>query len=369
MKKRILLSMLLLILALPGIGAAASLNISGSLTADLAVGLEEPNYTQAASELELNFDHQVGDTAFHVGIRGSYTDDFSIKLDEAYVDYYAEQFDFRLGKQRLSWGTALQINPTDVINPMNIEDPLGDKQALHAAAIDYYLGHNSKLSAVWVPIFKPALAEIPHPLMPGQIITPDEVEPKLKNSEIAVRASFLGMNGWDFSASYFRGWEDFPTPTMGSGMPPEISASFRRMQMFGLDVATTIGDMGLWAEGAYFLPKDADGYYQFIAGGDYGFQSGLVLVGQYYNRSGDNPANNIIFAAEYPFGLMHSMKLGVMYSLDSNDYMLSPEATFSLADSTSVVAGLQYFSGSPSDLGILTAGQNKRVYAKLTIGF
>jgi hypothetical protein len=357
---------MLLLFAFSAAAMAAPIDISGSLSAGLAVGLEESYYLNPGSELELNLDHQLGDSAFHVGIRGNYNDGFKIELDEAYLDYYAEQFEIRLGKQRLSWGTALQINPTDVINPVNIEDPLGDKQALYAAAVDYYLGYNTKLSAVWVPIFKPALEKIPHPLVPGQVITPEKVEPKLENSELGVRASFMGVNGWDFSASYFRGWEDFPTVKFG---PTGPQASFRKTQMFGLDVATTVGDMGFWAEGAYFLPKDADSYYQLVVGGDYGFQNGLVLIGQYYHRSGDGSVNNVILAAEYPFGLMHSAKLGAMYSLDSNEYMISPEVAFSLADSTSLVAGVQYFSSSPNDLGMPAMGQNRSMYAKLKIGF
>ncbi len=365
MKKKFILSTLLL-LVLSGMAVAAPINISGSLTAGLTVGLEEPYYVNAGGELELNMDHFVGDAAFHVGIKGNYSDGFHVELDEAYLDYYAEQFDIRFGKQRLSWGTALQINPTDVINPINMEDPMGDKQALYAAVIDYYLGYNTKLSVVWVPIFKPAFDEIPHPLVPGQVITPEKVEPKLENSELGVRASFMGINGWDFSASYFRGWEDFPTVKFG---PTGPQASFRKTQMFGLDVATTMGDMGLWAEGAYFLPEDADGYYQFVVGGDYGFRNGLVLIGQYYHRSGDKTANNVILAAEYPFGLMHSARLGAMYSLDSNEYMLSPEVTFSLADSTSFIVGVQYFSSSPSDLGMPAIGQNKSIYAQVKVGF
>lgn len=368
MKKRILMSVLLL-LSLSGMAVAAPVNITGSVTTDLSVGLKDPYPLGAGGELELTLDHFVGDAAFHVGIQGSYHDGFQIDLDEAYVDYYADQFDVRVGKQRLSWGTALQINPTDVINPVNIQDPLGGKQALYAAATDFYLGQNTRLSVVWVPIFKPALAQIPNPLMPGHVIVPEKVEPKLGNSELGLRASFMGINGWDFSASYFRGWEDFPTPKVVPDAPPQITASYQRVQMFGLDVATTMGDVGLWGEGAYFLPEDTDPYYQFIIGGDYGFSNGLVLIGQYYHRSGDQSANNVIIAAEYPFGLMHSARLGAMYSLDSNEYMLSPEVTFSLADSTSLSLGIQYFSSSPSDLGMPAMGQSNNVYGKLKVGF
>lgn len=369
MKNRIFVSVLLLFFALSGAVAAAPIDISGSLTTDFAVGLEDPYHLHAGGELELNLDHFIGDAAFHVGIRGSYNGGFQIELDEAYLDYYADQFDVRAGKQRVSWGTALQINPTDVINPVNIEDPMGDKQALWAAAVDFYLGQSTKFSAVWVPIFKPALEQIPHPLIPGQVIVPEKVDPKLGNSELGLRASLMGINGWDFSASYFRGWEDFPTPSIVPGVPPQITASYQKVQMFGLDVATTMGDLGLWGEGAYFVPEKADGYYQFIVGGDYGFSNGLVLIGQYYRRSGDLSANNIILAAEYPFGLMHSARVGAMYSLDSKAYMVSPEVAFSLADSTSLSLGVQYFSSSPSDLGMPAMGQSNNVYAKLKIGF
>src|SRR5690554_6386634 len=90
---------------------------------------------------------------------------------------------------------------------------------------------------------------------------------------------------------------------------------------------------------------------------------------QYYHRSSERSANSTDFAAEYPFGLMHSARLGAMYSLESNEYMLSPEVTFSLADSTSFSVGAQYFSSSPTDLGMPAMGQNKSIDAKLQIGF
>lgn len=49
--------------------------------------------------------------------------------------------------------------------------------------------------------------------------------------------------------------------------------------------------------------------------------------------------------------------------------MLSPEVTFSLADSASFILGVQYFGSSPSDLGMPAIGQNKSAYAKLKVGF
>ncbi len=368
--KKVCLGVLLL-LVLTGMAAAAPLDISGSVTTDMVVGLEEPYYLSPGSELELKFDHFVGSAAFHVGAKGYYNDGFQVELDEAYLDYYAQQFDLRVGKQRFSWGTALQINPTDILNPVDVQNPMADKQAVYAVAADYYIGQSTKLTAVWIPVFKPAFDEIPHPLMPGTVITPKEVEPRLENSELGLRASFFGLNGWDLSLSYFRGWEDFPTPCIEPGQPPQIKALFQKVQMFGFDTATTIGDMGLWAEGAYFLPEpqDAKGYYQFILGGDYGFQNGLVLIGQYYHHSAGEGTNNIILAAEYPFGLLHSARLGAMYNLDSNEYMLSPEIALSLADSTLLSLGVQYFSGSPGDLGMPALGQNNNAYAALKVGF
>ncbi len=368
MKKSIFLGLLLL-LVLPGIAVSAPIHIFGSLTTDLTMRLDESHYMSSGGELKFNLDHQIGDAAFFLGINGKSNESFKLELDEVYLDYHADKFDLRLGKQRLSWGTALQINPTDVINPVNMEDPLGEKLALYAVAIDYYLGYNTKINLVWVLIFKPAFREVPHPSMPEQLIILDEVEPVLENSELGVRVSLMGINGWDFSASYFRGREDFPTPSIEPGMPPQVNASFQKTQMLGLDLATTIGDAGLWGEGAYFLPEDGQGYYQFVLGGDYGFQNGLVLIGQYYHVSGKNSNNNLIFAAEYPFGLMHSAKLGAIYSLDSNEYLLSPEVTFSLADFAWLIVGAQYFSNSPRYLGMPGYGQNGNMYAKVRIGF
>src|SRR5690606_22431616 len=130
--------------------------------------LEDPYELKGQAELYLNLDSFFGDSAMHVGVMAGSAfptnDDANvIDLDEAYVDYYGTDFDLRFGKQRIVWGTAMQMNPTDVINPPSPQDPLGDKQAILAAELDYYFGNYYKLTGVWVPFFQPAVNQINPP--------------------------------------------------------------------------------------------------------------------------------------------------------------------------------------------------------------
>ncbi|MEO0206913.1 MAG: hypothetical protein ABIL22_09610, partial [candidate division WOR-3 bacterium] len=50
---------------------------------------------------------------------------FEIDIREAYIDilkFPLENIDLRIGRQRIAWGTADKINPTDNLNPLDLED-------------------------------------------------------------------------------------------------------------------------------------------------------------------------------------------------------------------------------------------------------
>jgi hypothetical protein len=49
----------------------------------------------------------------------------NLDLREAYVDLYGflfDNLDLRIGRQRIAWGTADKLNPTDNLNPDDLED-------------------------------------------------------------------------------------------------------------------------------------------------------------------------------------------------------------------------------------------------------
>ncbi|MDQ7054066.1 MAG: hypothetical protein Q9P14_14720 [candidate division KSB1 bacterium] len=64
---------------------------------------------------------------------------------EAYIDVYGfvlDNFDLRIGKQRLNWGTADRLNPTDNLNPDDFSDLVNFAEKVPTWAVkgSYYVG-------------------------------------------------------------------------------------------------------------------------------------------------------------------------------------------------------------------------------------
>lgn len=342
--------------------------ISGEFTNTLQAEASAPYHVRGQQELELSLEHFLGDAALYVGIQGSHywpqqgTDNhWSLGVDEAYVDYYGKYLDLRVGKQRINWGTAMQVNPTSVLNPMNVNDPLGPKLPVYAVNLDYYLGHTWKLTGVYLPFFRPAVEQIPgNPLI--EVTKPPTT---FENGEFAIKLAAMGLAGTDFSLSYFRGKEDLPSLFMELNQLPK--AQYRDVQIIGADLATTIGDVGLWAEGTYNLPASGDAYYQGVLGGDYGFANGLIIMGQYLHQSKDKQSTNLLLlGANHSLGL-YEWHVGVAYDLKAHSLMFNPEVSYSLADSTQLIFGARYFS-SEDPVGMLPKGQN-HIYVHTKISF
>jgi hypothetical protein len=74
-------------------------------------------------------------------------------------DLLLEGLDLRIGQQLVQWGVGDQFNPTNTLNPNDIYDPLlfGQQVANLMARVDYTFKGRFTLSAVLVPIFKPAV--------------------------------------------------------------------------------------------------------------------------------------------------------------------------------------------------------------------
>jgi hypothetical protein len=245
-----------------------------------------------------------------------YLQRFHLESDAAYVALtdLAPGLDIKVGRQIVVWGTADKFNPTNNINPDDLEDrPLFTEPiANQMVVVDYapLKRDRDKLyfQGVYVPLFFPALlppsaaaglkdpyAESPFvnateinkltylqddflvknpkllPLVYGHVEMP---EAKFTNGQFAFKlGSRLGEV--DLSASYYYGRHDIPlavdarttmTAPLNQEPPPDNGYYFRsdvrliypKMQVIGLDFATQIpflGNMGLWGEGALIIPE------------------------------------------------------------------------------------------------------------------
>lgn len=75
------------------------------------------------------------------------------------TDLLVKGLDVRIGQQLVQWGVGDQFNPTNTLNPEDLEDPLlfGTQQGNLMFKVDYTLLNAVTFSGVLIPIFKPAL--------------------------------------------------------------------------------------------------------------------------------------------------------------------------------------------------------------------
>ena len=174
---------------------------------------------------------------------------FHVESDAAYVAIIdaLPGLDFKLGRQVVVWGSADKFNPTNNINPDDLEDrPLFTEPIANQMVVVDYAPWGDRLwaQAVYVPLFYPALlppsaaagltdpdAPVPYvdeedqnaiTYLQGYIDRNPNFEPvvtsrvkspqaHLRNGQAAVKlGSRLGEV--DLSASYYYGFHDIPVP-------------------------------------------------------------------------------------------------------------------------------------------------------------
>ena len=257
---------------------------------------------------------------------------WGMEFREAYVDIYGfltDNLDVRIGRQRIAWGTADRLNPTDNLNPDDLEDlfNFGAHFGSNAIQANYYLGDYT-LTGVFIPVFHPAVLpygdwaqafvpqfEVPPGFSMGKV-TNRIILPEHKLSQSSSFAFKLAGNWFntDWSISYYNGRDDLPLVTRQEvqmySNPPVFSVDmemqYPRMQVIGADLAGSLGSVGVWAEGALFLPEkmylttitpsiqpyppviieksvalDDQPYFKWVVGGDYTFKSGWYVNVQF----------------------------------------------------------------------------------------
>ena len=243
---------------------------------------------------------------------------FHVESDAAYVaiNDLLPKLDVKIGRQTVVWGTADKFNPTNNINPDDLEDrPLFTEPiANQMVVVDYApLGDKLWFQGVYVPLFYPGLlppsaadalkdpqTEVPFALEEDQtkigelqalldispMLVPEVVDnvktprPRFSNGQSAVKMG-TSLGGVDLSVSYYNGRHDIPSPVLADSstkdfaagsvtaeccFESEITLVYPRMQVVGFDFTTQLpflGNMGLWGEGALFLPQEQELHIEF----------------------------------------------------------------------------------------------------------
>jgi hypothetical protein len=262
--------------------------ITGHVTAGADVVGQPEGDHGADVELRVRaFAERVHDFGSHFRVRlGGYVDglvadrgqpglttDATVRPQELYLEVHGERADLRLGYSRIVWGRLDELQPTDVINPLDLTRFFFEGRAearLPVALIRgrLFLPRSTTLELVAVPDFRssrfdqldeptapfnlyqdiaPALA--PDPSVPP--LVPDRREPGVRWNNVQGGARLQTTAGRiDLGVSAYRGFEPLGMLQLETAGTVE---TFPRFTMIGGDFETVRGAWGIRGEVAAFV--------------------------------------------------------------------------------------------------------------------
>ena len=223
------------------------------------------------------------DAEVHAGI---------IRAREAAAQMHFGRLDLYAGYGRVVWGRLDELQPTDVINPLDVSRFFfeGRSEARLAVALvraRYFFTDDVSIESVYVPLFRRGrfdqLEEASSPfnivVQPADFVSclaigcptlplpvrHNDPSKSLSNGQGGVR--FNATTGrTDWSVSAYRGFEPFGLYEIGAGapvggpFPPAVLVeSFPRFTMFGADFETVSGQWAVRGEAAAFVEDTFQG--------------------------------------------------------------------------------------------------------------
>lgn len=179
--------------------------------------------------------------------------------DTLYLDNIFARISFRrllltIGKQQVSLGTGYFSNPTDIFNTKDVLDPTYEQPGHNGIRADILLRNRINLSLLYAPV-------------------EDTWRRSGKLAQLKV-----GMGHFDISMLFnqlYQRMVDYGT----------FQVSLQRRRLYGLDLVGEISGIGVWGEGAFHQKEDGEESYEIIAGGDYTFENGFYVLGEFHHNS------------------------------------------------------------------------------------
>lgn len=206
--------------------------------------------------------------------RGGSTGAASLEAREAWIEFAGARGDVRLGAGRLTWGRLDEVQPTDVINPIDVATFLLEGRSEARLPVVFararaFAGEALRAEAIVVPVFRRGrfdrldadsspfdlLADLPPPSCPAGVPCPESwtFERDTPSAGRLQGGARLGLTTGrvDWSVSAWRGFEPFAI-VAGLTAPATLRLEHPRFTMIGADVETVIGQWALRGEGAWF---------------------------------------------------------------------------------------------------------------------
>lgn len=340
------------------LGEGLKWKLTGRAEADGAFDLEREHYSGA--------------------VRRDQRADFAVR--EAYLDFSAGDWEFRLGRQHVVWGEMVGLFFADVVSARDMREfVLPEFESMRiaqwATRAEYFAG-DTHFELLWVPvpsydrIGKPGSDFYPYPLPAGMHVSEKTPANSAENGNWGLRITHL-VGGWDLSAFYYSSLDVSPT-LYRTSLAPAFELRHDRIRQVGGTFSKDFGTFVFKGEavhtrGRRFNTDDPFAPYGLQASDTLDYALGLdIPVGdawrfnvQYYSRIhydrregmlADRDERGTTFQVVRQFGSEFEFELLAVSSLNRQDYMLRPKLTWKFSPEWRALVGYDHFDGRAGGL-------------------
>lgn len=298
-------------------------------------------------------------------------------IREAYADFGAGEWEFRVGRQHVVWGEMVGLFFADVVSARDLREfYLPEFEAMRTpqwAARAEYFGGGTHFELLWIPlpsydeIGKPGADFYPFAVPEGTRVRERKPSSSLSNTNWGVRVSRL-IDGWDLSAFHYQSRDVSPTLyRLGPALAPTLELRHDRIRQTGFTLSKDLGSVVLKGEavhthGRSFASTDPLARYglkrsdtvDYVVGVDLPVRDLWRFNLQYYARvfndhdrwlPNDSHERGMTFLVNRKLGEDFEIELLYVSSLNRSDYMLRPKLVWRITPEWRGQFGADIFGG------------------------
>ena len=315
-----------------------------------------------------------------VADRGGSVTDAVAEPRDLFVEYRAKHFSLTAGTGRVVWGRLDELQPTDVVNPLDVSRFFFEGRSEARLAVPlvrgtFYAGDKVSIDAIYVPWFRRGRfdqldeSSSPFNIAPAVPVIDEKPVRTARNAQGGARAS-VTTGRVDWSVSTFRGFRPFGLYSAAG--PNELARVYPRFTMIGGDFETVRGAWVVRGEVAAFVRDafqaenaalvregrsfDAGGGVDRKAG-DYRVSAQVLLHHESYDAAplplalpSSRTDVSLIGSADRTFARQrYSARLFGVYNPNSAAGFLRGIMTATLKDNVALEGSIGWFGGSGTD--------------------
>ena len=263
-----------------------------------------------------------------------------LEVDRLWLDWYTQDLQVTVGRQRVAWGTAWVWNPTDLFNPLDILDfDYEERPATDAVRLQYYTGAVTKLDIA----YKPA-----------------------KDAENQILAGLWSINNWNYDFNFIAGMR-FKRWLAGASWAGDILSAGFRGEVLVSEAPNKPDTNSIYiALGESSLSSFEDPMISISLSGDYTFPNTFYIHTEIlYNNNGKS-VNTFLFLNEaYKLGMLTAARLSIyqefayditpllrgtlfgIFNPDDKSFVVIPSLNYSFITNIDIYLIGMFFNGDP----------------------